>query len=76
MDRAAHEAPSRVGLLGAGGQAREVASFLPPGTQTFCAVSSEYLDTVTQNMIDMCAPSPADRDHLTGVTPRSPLGAG
>jgi sugar O-acyltransferase (sialic acid O-acetyltransferase NeuD family) len=62
MDRAAHEAPSRIGLLGAGGQAREVASYLPPGTEMFWAVSSDYLDTATHDMIDICAPLPADRD--------------
>ncbi len=62
MESAAGETPLRVGLLGAGGQAREVASYLPPGTEMFWAVSSDYLDTASQDMIDICAPSPADRD--------------
>jgi sugar O-acyltransferase (sialic acid O-acetyltransferase NeuD family) len=62
MECAADVTPSRVGLLGAGGQAREVASYLPPGTALFWAVSSDYLDTATHDMIDLAAPLPADRD--------------
>jgi sugar O-acyltransferase (sialic acid O-acetyltransferase NeuD family) len=54
--------PGCVGLLGAGGQAREVASYLPPGTEVFWAVSPDYLDAAGHNLVDITAPSPATRN--------------
>jgi sugar O-acyltransferase (sialic acid O-acetyltransferase NeuD family) len=64
MDSAAENAggkvPPRVGLLGAGGQAREIASYLPTGTEVFWVVSSDYVDRATQEVVDISAPSPAD----------------
>ena len=54
--------PGCVGLLGAGGQAREVASYLPMGTEVFWAVSPAYLDAARHDQVDITAPPPAARD--------------
>lgn len=61
-DRAARTTPGRVGLLGAGAQGRETASYLPTGTEVFWAVSPDYLDSGARDQVDITAPSPADRD--------------
>jgi len=53
--------PGRIGMLGAGAQAREVASYLPSGTEVFWAVSPEYFDEHALNQIDITAPCPTDR---------------
>ncbi|ASW86165.1 acetyltransferase [Mycobacterium intracellulare] len=59
--------PSRVGLLGAGQHAREVASYLPPGTEVFWALSPDYLDG-GRGQVDITAPSPTDRNSwVTGA---------
>lgn len=54
--------PSRIGLLGAGGQAREVASYLPPDTELFWAVSAEYLDPNEPDRVDISSPGRRDRE--------------
>lgn len=54
--------PGCVGLLGAGGQAREVAGYLPPGTNVFWAVSPDYIDPAEQDYVDITSPPPAARD--------------
>jgi sugar O-acyltransferase (sialic acid O-acetyltransferase NeuD family) len=54
--------PNRVGLLGAGGQAREVASYLPPGTEVFWAVSAEYLNPRDPAHVDISSPGRRDRE--------------
>jgi sugar O-acyltransferase (sialic acid O-acetyltransferase NeuD family) len=54
--------PARIGLLGAGGQAREIRSYLPPGTKSFCAVSSQYLDGDRTDQVDISAPPQGDLD--------------
>jgi acetyltransferase-like isoleucine patch superfamily enzyme len=61
-DHAAGTTPDRVGLLGAGGQARKAACYLPPGTELFWAVSPDYLDAAAHDQVDITAPSPADRN--------------
>jgi sugar O-acyltransferase (sialic acid O-acetyltransferase NeuD family) len=48
--------PARIGLLGAGGQAREVQSYLPSGTDVFWAVSSQYLEDDGVDQVDISAP--------------------
>lgn len=53
---------NRVGLLGAGRQAQEIASYLPPGTSVFWAVSPGYLDGSATDQVATTSPSPADRD--------------
>ena len=62
IDHAAGTTRARVGLLGAGGQAREAASYLPPGTEVFWVVSPECLDPAGRDQVDITAPSPADRN--------------
>jgi hypothetical protein len=62
IDHAAGTTPGRVGLLGAGGQAREAASYLLPGTKLFWAVSPDYLDASAHDQVDITAPSPTDRN--------------
>lgn len=62
IQHAAGTTPGCVGLLGAGRQAREVASYLPPGTEVFWAVSPDYLDAGAREQVDITAPSPADRN--------------
>lgn len=52
--------PARIGVLGAGAQAREIRSYLPPETDVFWAVSSLYLDGTSTDHIDVAAPPPAD----------------
>ncbi|MCW2733952.1 MAG: hypothetical protein JWR13_4768 [Mycobacterium sp.] len=54
--------PERIGLLGAGGQAREVASYLPRSTELFWAVSSDFRDTSSPDQIDVSSPTKRDRD--------------
>jgi sugar O-acyltransferase (sialic acid O-acetyltransferase NeuD family) len=54
--------PSCVGLLGAGSQAREVASYLPPGTKVFWAVAPDYLDPAERDQVDITSPSAAARN--------------
>jgi hypothetical protein len=61
-DHAAGTTPDRVGLLGAGGQARKAACYLPPGTELLWAVSPDYLDAAAHDQVDITAPSPADRN--------------
>lgn len=61
VDRAAGTTPGLIGLLGAGGQAREVASYLPPDTDVFWAVSPDYVDAARSDHVDITAPSPAAR---------------
>ncbi len=53
--------PGCIGLLGAGAQAREVASYLPPGTEVFWAVSPDYLDGARCDQVDITAPPSATR---------------
>lgn len=60
IDRLSATAPGRVGLLGAGGQAREIASYLPTGTDIFWAVSPGYLDEAERGQVDITAPPAAD----------------
>ena len=62
IDHAAGIMPGCVGLLGAGGQAREVASYLPPGTKLFWAVSPDYLDAAERDQVDITSPSPTARN--------------
>lgn len=62
IDHAAGRTPRRVGLLGAGGQALETASYLPPGTEVFWAVSPDFLDPAAHDHVDITAPTPADRN--------------
>ncbi len=62
IDHAAGTTPDQVGLLGAGGQAREAASYLPPGTEVFWAVSRDHVDAAARDQVDITAPSPADRN--------------
>lgn len=45
-------------LLGAGGQAREVISYLPHGIDVLCAVSPDYLDPAKPGVISVLAPTP------------------
>jgi sugar O-acyltransferase (sialic acid O-acetyltransferase NeuD family) len=52
---------ARAGLLGAGGHAREIRSYLPPGTSTFNAVSAEFLGQAGEDLIDITDPSRSDR---------------
>jgi sugar O-acyltransferase (sialic acid O-acetyltransferase NeuD family) len=59
-ERSTSSMPARIGLLGAGGQARETRSYLPAGTETFWAVSAEYLHGNRIDQIDISVP--ADRD--------------
>lgn len=54
--------PSRVGLLGAGGQAREIASYLPSGTELFWAVSTEYLESGEPDHVDISRPGERERE--------------
>lgn len=61
VENSARNAPVRIGLLGAGGQAREVASYLPPGTEVFWALSPDYLDGV-KDAVDITAPSESERN--------------
>ncbi|RAU97839.1 hypothetical protein DQP58_06860 [Mycobacterium colombiense] len=61
-EHAAGKTPTRVGLLGAGAQAREVASYLPSGTEVFWAVSATHLDLNATDQIDIASPSSAARD--------------
>lgn len=53
--------PQRIGLLGAGAQAREVLSYLPSATEVFFAVSREYLNPDDSRQIDIRNPSPVQR---------------
>jgi hypothetical protein len=62
IDHAAGTTPDQVGLLGAGGRAREAASYLPPGTEVFWAVSRDHVDAAARDQVDITAPSPADRN--------------
>jgi len=62
IDHAAGTTPGRVGLLGAGGQAREAASYLAPGTEVFWAVSPDHLNAAAHDQVDITTPSPADRN--------------
>ena len=65
VENSAGNMPVRIGLLGAGGQAREVASYLPPGTDVFWALSPEYLDAEikdAKDAVDITAPPTAYRD--------------
>lgn len=62
VENSAGNAPIRIGLLGAGGQAREVASYLPAGTEVFWALSPDYLDAGIKDAVDITAPPPAYRD--------------
>lgn len=50
--------PPRIGLLGAGGQARELRAQLPPGTAVFHAVEERFLEP---GAVDIAQPSEADR---------------
>lgn len=60
--------PPRIGLLGAGGHAVAVASFLPAETELFWAVSREYLDPSADRHIDIGSPSDSYRDsHVIGA---------
>ncbi|MCW2551713.1 MAG: hypothetical protein JWR78_1494, partial [Mycobacterium sp.] len=52
----------RIGLLGAGGQAREIASYLPHSTELFWAVSSGFRDSSSPHQIDVSSPTKRDRD--------------
>ena len=63
-DTVEHEAATQacIGLLGAGGQAREVASYLPPGTKVFWAVTPDYLDVDRLDQVDITSPPPAALD--------------
>lgn len=60
IDRVAVTTPRRIGLLGAGGQAREIASYLPAGTEVFWAVSSGYRDATRSDEVDITAPPVTD----------------
>ena len=62
IEHAAGTTPGCVGLLGAGGQAREIASYLPLGTEVFWAVSRDYLDEAWHDQVDITSPSPAARN--------------
>lgn len=62
IEPSAGETLGGVGILGAGGQAREVASYLPPGTKVFWAVSPDYLDAARHDQVDVTSPPPAARD--------------
>jgi len=53
--------PNKIGLLGAGAQAREVQSYLPRTTEIFFAVSREYLNPDDSRQIDIQNPSAAQR---------------
>ena len=61
-DDLAGTTPGCIGLLGAGAQAREVASYLPPGTEVFWAVSPDYLDGARHDQVDITAPTSATRE--------------
>ncbi|WP_083213454.1 hypothetical protein [Mycobacterium malmoense] len=52
---------ARIGLLGAGAQAREIASYLPPGAKVFWAVSATHLDVGASDQVDITAPPLAAR---------------
>lgn len=56
IDSSTGSKPDLVGLLGAGDQAREVASYLPLGTEIFWAVSPEYLGPAGRDQVDITAP--------------------
>ena len=53
--------PERAGLLGAGGHAREIRSYLPPATRVFNAVSTAFLDSADADLVDLADPSPEHR---------------
>ncbi|MCW2515073.1 MAG: hypothetical protein JWR11_4115 [Mycobacterium sp.] len=63
IDKATIEPPpERIGLLGAGGQAREIASYLSHDTELFWAVSNEYRDTSSPDQVDVSSPTKRDRE--------------
>lgn len=62
IERWARVRPGCVGLLGAGGQAREVATYLPPGTEVFWIVSPDYLDGARNDQVDITSPPAGARD--------------
>lgn len=65
---AAQQPLSLIGLLGAGGQAREVRSFLPAETSTFCAVTADYLVAGKHDLVDIAAPPPSYCEaHVVGA---------
>lgn len=51
----------RIGILGAGAQAREIASYLEPDADFFWAVTRDCLDATDGLQIDIETPSPKDR---------------
>lgn len=62
IEHSGRSMPVYVGLLGAGAQAREVASYLPPTTNVFWAVSPAHLDAAAHDQIDITSPSAAAQD--------------
>lgn len=46
----------KIGILGAGGQADEAESFLPPDSVAFRAISKEYIKEPSENKIDIASP--------------------
>lgn len=51
----------RIGILGAGAQAREIVSYLEPGADHFWAVTRDCLDVRDDRQIDIERPSRKDR---------------
>lgn len=64
MRLASESLPAFVGLLGAGGQAREIRSYLAPGTATFYAVTSRFLATGQADLVDISCPPDSCRDAV------------
>jgi sugar O-acyltransferase (sialic acid O-acetyltransferase NeuD family) len=54
--------PSGVGLLGAGAQAREIASWLPAGTECFYAVGAAFRPDAGLPWVDLDRPAPHEQD--------------
>ena len=65
IDSSTGSKPDLVGLLGAGDQAREVASYLPLGTEIFWAVSPEYLGPAGRDQVDITAPPASVIEQLS-----------
>lgn len=56
---------NRLGLLGAGSQAREIISYLTQDTEVFFAVTSDYLDPENHRLVDIN--NPTDNDRMSPV---------
>lgn len=61
IEHAAGATLGHIGLVGAGGHDREVASYVRIGTEVLSAVSSDCLDAAGHDQVDITAASPAAR---------------